>query len=297
MAISLTIPVSRPPRTVPLSTKLVVLFGGTFSGFGWLFFGFGMVFVWIFAGKGDYTSAFIMRGNLESAPAVVTGVRNTRFSEGGSKHSRGTPIYAYHYKFQREGIDYQGTSYRLGQGNGREGDETTVEFPAGKPRYSRIKGMRRAMFGPVVAMVLLFPAVGLTLVVPSVFQGWRNLRLLKDGETAQGTLITKEPTNVKVNNRTVYKLTFEFSDQSGQTRQAIAKTYLPEKLEANRSELLFYDPNNPSAATLLDNLPGKQALTERGEIQPCGFGAGLRAVLLPFAAMAVVVGGVVVKLL
>jgi hypothetical protein len=275
----------------------VILFGGIFSGFGWLFFGFGMIFVWIFAGKGDYTSAFIMRGALETAPAVVTEVQNTRFSQGGGKHSSGTPIYAYHYKFQREGIDYQGTSYRLGQGNGREGDEATVEFPVGKPGYSRIRGMRRAMFSPVVAMVLLFPTVGLILVVPSVLQGRKNIRLLKDGETAQGTLVKKEATNMQVNRQTVYKLTFEFSDQSGQTRQATAKTYLPEKLEANRSELLFYDPNNPSAATLLDNLPGKQTLTDRGEFQACGFGAGLKAVLLPFAAMAVVVGGVLLKLM
>src|SRR6202158_2777437 len=114
MSVSLTIPVSRPPRTLPWSTRLVVLFGGTFSGFGWLFFGFGMIFVWIFAGKGDYTSAFMMRGVLETAPAVVTGVQNTKFSEGGGKHTPGTPIYAYHYKFQSGGTDYEGTSYRLG---------------------------------------------------------------------------------------------------------------------------------------------------------------------------------------
>src|SRR5258706_7937427 len=185
MAMNLTIPLSRPPRTVPWSTRLVVLFGGTFSGFGWIFFGFGMIFVWIFAGKGDYTSAFIMRGALETAPALVTGVQDTRFSEGGSKHSRGTSIYAYRYKFNTGGTDYEGTSYRLGQGRGREGDETTVEFPAGKPRYSRLKGMRRAIFSPVVAMVFLFPVVGLTLVLPGVLQGRKNIRLLKDGEIAQ----------------------------------------------------------------------------------------------------------------
>ena len=293
----MTIPVNRPPRMLPLSTRLVILFGGTFSGFGWFFFGFGMVFVWIFAGKGDYTSALLMRGKLETAPAVVTGVQNTRFSEGGSEGSGGTPIYAYHYKFQRDSSDYQGTSYRLGEGNGREGDETTVEFPAGRPKYSRIKGMRRAIFSPVVALAFLFPTVGLSLVLPGVRQGWKSIRLLKDGETAQGTLIKKEPTKVSVNRQMVYKLTFEFTDRSGQARQATAKTHLPDKLEANRSELLFYDPNNVASSTLLDNLPGKQALTERGEFRPCGFGAGLKAIFLPIAALAVVVGGMVVKLL
>jgi tetrahydromethanopterin S-methyltransferase subunit B len=94
----------------------------------------------------------------------------------------------------------------------------------------------------------------------------------------------------------VYKLTFVFTDRQGQARKAIAKTNLPEKLEANRLELIFYDAINSGNSTLLDNLPGKQALTERGELQTCGFGVMLGAVFVPFVALAVVVGGIVVKL-
>ena len=269
MAISLTIPVSRPPRAVPLSTRLVVLFGGTFSRFGWFFFGFGMFFVWIFGAKGDYTSAFVMRGNLETASGVVTRVENTRFTEGGGRHSKGTPVYAYRYKFAADDREYTATSYRTGK-SASEGAQMTVEFPAGKPGSSRIRGMRRAVFGPSVAMVFLFPIVGLTLVLPGLWQGWKNIRLLTNGETAQGTLVGKEPTNMRVNKQTVYKLTFEFTDRMGQARQAIAKTHLPEKLEANRSELLFYDPINSANSTLLDNLPGKQALNDRGVLMPTG---------------------------
>ena len=295
MALNLKMPVSRPPRTVPLSTRLVVLFGGTFSQMGWFFFGFGMIFVWIFASKGDYTSAFVMRGNLETARAVVTAVEDTHFTQGGGKHSKGTPIYAFHYKFNTGGTDYEGTSYHTG-GIAPENDKVTVEFPAGRPGTSRIRGMRRAMFGPFVGFVFIFPAVGLAFVLPGVWRGRKNIGLLTDGETAQGSLVKKEPTNVKVNNRTVYKLTFEFTDRNGQTRQAIAKTQLPEKLEDNRLELLFYDPNNSANSTLLDNLPGKQALTDRGDLQACGFWAGLGAVVGPFVALVVVIGGLLMKI-
>ena len=35
---------SLPPRDVPLTVRLQVLFGGFLNQFGWLFFGFGMVF-------------------------------------------------------------------------------------------------------------------------------------------------------------------------------------------------------------------------------------------------------------
>jgi len=146
-----------------------------------------------------------------------------------------------------------------------------------------------------VALVFIFPAVGLAFVLPGVRQGWKSIRLLTHGETAQGILICKEPTNIRVNRQTVYKLTFQFTDMNGQFRQAIAKTYLPEKLEANRSELVFYDPGSADS-TLLDNLPGKQALTEMGEFQPCGFRAALGAAIVPFGALVVAVGGLLAKL-
>jgi len=172
----------------------------------------------------------------------------------------------------------------------------TAEFPPDRPDRSRIRGMRRAMFDRSVAMVFLFPVVGLCFILPRLSQGAKNLRLLANGESAQGCLINKVPTNVKVNGRFVYKLTFQFTDLNGQTRQAIAKTNLPEKLEDNRSELLFYDPQDPANSALLDNLPGNQTLTDRGELLPCKSGMVLRAVFVPFVALAVVVGGLLLKL-
>src|ERR1041385_642528 len=174
----LTMPVvSRSPRAVPLSTRLVVLFGGVLAPFGWFFFGFGMVFVWIFAGNADWSSLISFHGQLETATGKLTSSEQTHFTEGGSKHSRGTPVYAYHYKFNFGGADYEGVSYRTGGGS-REGASVTVEFPAGDPACSRIRGMRRAPFGLVVAFVFLFPAVGLAVVLPGLWSGWKSVRLL-----------------------------------------------------------------------------------------------------------------------
>src|SRR6266850_4008920 len=82
---------SRIPRILPWSTRLVVLFGGTLSWLGCVFFGFGMIFVWIFADKGDDSSVFVMRGKLDNAAAEITAAEDTRFTEGGGKHSKGTP--------------------------------------------------------------------------------------------------------------------------------------------------------------------------------------------------------------
>jgi hypothetical protein len=294
----------RPRRFVPWSTRLVVLLGGMLSGIGCLFLGFGMILVWVLADKGDYSSAFLMRGKLETAPAVVSAVEDTQYSAGGVNHRirkrirkrrEGTPIFAHAYKFQSGGRDYEGTSYRKGEG-ARVGDRVTVEFPAGRPDYSRILGMRRAVFDSAVAVTFVFPAIGLAMVLPGLWQCRKDIRLLARGEIAEGRLVNKEPTNTKVNNRTVYKLTFEFSGLNGQVQRAIAKTSFPEKLSDEGLERLFYDPRNPANSTLLDNLPGNQALTDRGELRPCTLGKVLRTIIPPFAALAIVVGGILVKL-
>jgi hypothetical protein len=51
-----------PPRPVPLSVRVVILFGGFMNQFGWLFVGFGLIFVWVFTLRADVTSWFYFRG-------------------------------------------------------------------------------------------------------------------------------------------------------------------------------------------------------------------------------------------
>lgn len=290
----LTMPVvNQPPRVVPLSTRITVLFGGGLARVGWFFFAFGMVFVWIFVGNADWSGPFLFHGKLETATASITSREKTTFSEGGNKHHRGTPIFANHYRFKLGGAEYTGVSYQVGTSAGAsEGGTVLVEFPKGNPTVSRIRGMRRAPFGLTVAFVFIFPAIGLALALASFWSGRKNVRLLVNGELAQGRLTDKSPTRTRVNNRTVFKMTFEFLDRNGQTRQAVAKTERPERLENNVFEPIFYDPQNPERVVLLDGLPGKQGFSEHGELMPAGFWQATFTLLLLFLAfLSVMLGG------
>lgn len=284
----------RVRRTVPWSTRLVVLFGGGAATFGWFFFAFGMIFVWIFGAQGDYSSLFLLRGKLQTEPAMVTEVRDSGFSEGGGKHRKGTPIIACDYEFTSAGKKYAGTSYRRGRGV-KEGDRATAEFSPGRPGFSRLRGMRRAPLGPFVAFVFIFPTVGLGMALPGLWRGVRNLRLLCDGQIAAGRLIEKKATDVLVNERIVYRLTFEFTDAGGMTRQTVVRTPFPERLSDEGTEQLFYNPRRPAHATLLDDLPGEQAMNERGEFRRSGTGAALRVLIGPALALLVVALGAWVK--
>jgi hypothetical protein len=56
------------------------------------------------------------------------------------------------------------------------------------------------------------------------------------------------------------------------------------------------DPNDSAKSILLDNLPGQQGLTSKGDIRLCGIGAALGATVAPLFALTVVADGLWLKL-
>ncbi len=138
---------------------------------------------------------------------------------------------------------------------------------------------------PWCAIVVIFPTVGLCSVLVGLRRGLKAIGLLKRGMPAKGTLVNKEITNTKLNNNTVYKLTFEFTDNNGQTHEAVAKTHQPNLLEDDDLEPLMYDPLNPAHAILIDHLPGSPRINKMGEIRDPGMLASLVTLVLPMVAI------------
>lgn len=87
-------------RDVPLPVRARVLFGGALNQIGWFFLGFGMIFVWVFAPMADL-SMLRLRRETVTVEGRVTATVQTRATVGGSRHQRGTPVYANHYTFER----------------------------------------------------------------------------------------------------------------------------------------------------------------------------------------------------
>lgn len=287
------------PRGVPLSTRLTVLFGSGFQPFGWLFFGFGMIFTLVFAGNADLSSMLTFRGALGEAEGVIVSSQKSAYSEGGASHGsgsgrRGTPIYRHDFTFEFDGSTHPGISYSKG-GMLPTGHKVQVEFPHGRPGTSRIKGMRNAPFGPWALLVLIFPLVGLALVVPGLASGWKSCRLLTHGVLAKGRLTTKRRTNIQVNKQHVYKLTFQYMDQFGQAHSVETKTHRPEKLEDDFEERLIYDPHRPAQAVMMDALPGTPRISEEEQISDVPLRSVLITVVPPMIAMLVVGLGLILK--
>ncbi len=260
-----------PPRRVPTSLTLANLFNG-FSQIGWIVFGFGMIFAWIFVGNADFSSVTFRGEHPQSRGKVI------RVAETGSSVNN-SAVVANHYEFSVAGTRYQGVSYSTG-GRKAEGEEVTIEYDEDHPERSRIEGMRRAQFGPGVMFVSIFPLIGVLIVFFATRGGFRRNHLLRNGLLANGTLVGRERTNVTINDRPVWKLIFEYTARDGQKHEASASTTDTDRLEDEGQEPLLYDPANPSTAYVFDEIPARPEFEPNGELRG-RLGAGIRASIIP----------------
>lgn len=265
-----------PPRRVPFSLAIVNALNGL-AQIGWFVLGFGSIFFWAFVGNADF-SFITMRGAMTRVTGVVERVVDTRASEGRRR------IRANHYEYSVAGNTMRGVSYS-NDSSLSSGDPVEVEYSVGAPEKSRIVGQRRALFGPAIGFVSIFPLIGLLLVVFATRWGSRRARLLRDGVLTTGVLKTKRPTNTTVNNRRVFELIFEFTARDGRKCTATARSSMPDKLEDEREEPLLYDPQNPETAYMLDDAPSRPQFDESGGLQARPV-AALLSMILPAIVIA-----------
>ncbi|MBK5258755.1 MAG: DUF3592 domain-containing protein [Thermoanaerobaculia bacterium] len=273
---------SQPPRSVPISLSIANIFNG-FSQFGWIVLGFGGIFFWIFALNADF-SLVTFRGEVARIEGEITGIEKTNASEGGSKRRRGTPVYANHYAYSIAGQRFNGVSYETGSSRS-VGEQVQIEYLARNPKASRIEGMRRAMFGPFASFVVIFPLVGGLIAIVSMLGGRKRNALLRNGIVANGKLIEKRATNMRVNKQTVYALTFEFTGRDGRPHKVTTKTHNPQRLEDEALEPLLYDPDKPSNAYLLDEIPARPTVTPDGQLEGRP-GLALALLIIPLITIA-----------
>ncbi|MGN6183061.1 MAG: DUF3592 domain-containing protein [Thermoanaerobaculia bacterium] len=245
-----------PPRHVPLSLRVLNLVGGG-SLIGWVIFGFGMIFVWAFGANADF-SFLTFAGEHARIEGRVTKVETTNASENSQK------VWANHYQYSVAGQSFTGKSYSKGT-SAEQGSPVTIEYDENNPARSRIEGMRRAMFGPWAVFVVIFPSIGLIIVIVCVRGGLKRNRLLRDGMLTTGKLVSKAPTNTTINKQRVYELKFEYLSTRGRA-YATARTHQTDRLQDEAQEMLLYDPNDNTSAFLLDELPTRPQVMS-GELQ------------------------------
>jgi hypothetical protein len=265
------------PRSIPPTVSIRILFGG-FAAFAWLWFGIGTAVGTLLLQNADLTSWFVLRDAVQTQ-GTVDHCQRTSFSQGGGKHTRGTPVYANTYRYQVE-REFTGVSYLAGHCL-TPGTPVSVEYVPGEPSISRIVGMRRKALGPEVVFVALFPLVGVPLVLSSVFSGRRTLRLLRCGALGWGQLLDETPTAAVINGRRVKKLRFRMQGEGGWEREVTVKTAWPDSLEDDAREPLLYLPESPDTVVAFDML--------RTDLRPESTFRAMLYLLVPLLALGSIV--------
>lgn len=236
------------PREIPTGIKFQVLFLNFYFPFGTFFFCFGMIFVVFFWGNMDFKSLLISKSEWKKTPGRIETVESTNASENKR------PIFKYYYVASAPEGNFKGFSYSS-ETAFNQGDSTSIEYDPKDVRQSNIVGMRKSEFGWAVMFVVIFPAIGAVFMITGLRLGRKNLNLLVNGIFSTGKFVFKEATSTQINKQTVYKVTFEFKDQSGQMIRAMVKTHKPHLVQDEATEPILYLANNPQSATMVDLLP------------------------------------------
>lgn len=277
---------SRDVGGVPLSTRLATLFGSIFLQIGAVFFALGMVFWWVFGAGAGVATWFKLSGDVQTVQGTVTGVEETGISEGGSDSTPGTPIYRVLYSYSPDGAGkLTGASYGVGYNPGA-GTGVTVEYAPDDPLASRIEGTRTSPVGLWVLFIAIFPLTGLVFMAGGFRRGAHTARLIALGKLTRGRMVDKSATGSKINNQKVYRYTFEFEDEAGETHRITDKTHHTQLVEDEELERILYNPNNPSEGKLVDTLPGRPKVNEDGTLSPVGFKKAFFRMILPVGGVA-----------
>lgn len=254
---------ARAPRDVPFSLAVRLRFGGAFGNIGWLFLTIGLGFLFGFSViahpvvvlKLAWTETATVEGR-------VLGWSDTSVSVNEQ------PVVATHFEYTVDGEVYEGASFAVDRAPDPD-TRVKVVYAVGDPRASKIDGMMAGQ-APlwVIAMLLIFPVVGLFLALVNLRRGSRELRALRHGRAGRAVATEHHPTGTRVNGVPEYAVTFEYADHLGQRHSVTQKTLAPMALLDEPEEPLLFLPNRPQVAVLLDSRPDVITLDADGHFRP-----------------------------
>ncbi len=246
--------IREPPRRVsPL------LFANMFCAnspglliFGWIFACFGMIFVCAFVGQIRMADVF---GKWKPA-----GTATLVSSEDAKMKVNDTRMYRHSFTVTPENGETITCVCHSGSKLMDDGDQPREVQALYDTRFGAYRLEDTSLgvmggWGLFSLFVLLFPIIGLGIVVSTFRTALRNWRLLKYGQVTKGVVMDISPTGTKINHQDVMNVTFEYITADGQRLQGSSSGLDVSRITDDDCEVLFYDPQHPKHIFLLDSLP------------------------------------------
>ena len=210
-------------------------------------------------------AVILLPGLIFSAIGVGLAIQDVRFAAGGAtaqgivlskdiKHATGKSgtSYSLRYRFTASnGRTYEGSSTIDVDGWDRlvERGPVTVQYLASDPSSSRLPGGGNLLFeGVFIGIGSVALLIGGYLVVSSSRTLSEDWRLLQVGIEAPATVVAVEPSNLRINRRVQWEISYAYRDMSGKEYEGRSWT-MPEgearKFTAGDRGTIRYDPKQP----------------------------------------------------
>ena len=271
---------SKAPRTVPFTLKLSTILGGFLPQIGWFFFVIGMIFLLAFGVAGGTFTNLKMRldswGPKESVTGVVVDLEETGTTVND------VDVVRYVFDYVVDGQELTGECFVNGW-RYEVGSNVDVVYSPQAAYLAKIVDSSWSTMPPWILLFIgIFPGVGLLCIALGSKGHFKSLELLKRGVPAYGTLVTSLPTNMTINEQTVYEYTFKFqAGTSGREHLVKTKSHQGHAIEDEAEEPILYLPSDPDLAVLFDNLPSSASINSQGELNGVSPLSTLAKVALP----------------
>ena len=238
-------------RHLSLLDKVTLFFNHYYAFIGLFFFLFSLIFLHFFEFADSVKNINFSLQKVYTTEGFIEEVYESNLTVNEKE------VNAFKFSYVVEGQTFHNTSFSQYHSFNLEETNTIVEYVKNKPEISRIKGMR-ASKSPLFALLFImgFSCIGLYMMVTAFQDARKKVRIIVNGTGTRGRLLSSTRTSVSINERTVYKMKFEF-EANGKTYNNTTKTINPGDLKDEKEEKLIYNRSNPSESVMLDSLPSR----------------------------------------
>ena len=239
---------------VPFRIRILLLFGRTSFIIGFLFTLIGIAFIVYFSLQLNWNILFAAKKDLVSTAGIITSLDTTQYNVNES------PLLEYRYRYYDDSrIPYSGFFLEYADIYD-PGQEITIEYLKDSPEISRFTGKDRQNYDQIMFLAGVGSIViGVLFLYPSYRRSRRERKIIMMGRPVEGKLVYAEPTNLRVNEQPVYNLTYEYNTSRDSIQKFSVRSHMIRNISDEHTEILIYDPGNPSKAVVVDTLPGPVA--------------------------------------
>jgi len=232
--------------SLSVTDKLNILFTGPFIFIGLIFSLIGVFMFTMLDGFPSANSIFFKVMEPVEIQGEVTKTGETNTTINGNKVLYVEYEFVVNNKKQNATINTIKRVYT-------QGDEITVEYLPDFFSISNIKGSEPETMNILFFLVFgIFPIIGIFYVFREVRRMNRVTTILSDFKLSKAILKEKKVTSTKVNNRSVYKMIYEYHPINSNLINSF-KTIKPNFF--SKEELLVYANRHPENAVILKRLP------------------------------------------